>query len=289
MAGMKEILSNVEALPALPSTVVKLIGMLNGGKAPIDEIEAIVRQDEALSMTILRIANSSMYASGNSEFNLKQSMVRLGGRTLLQIVLDQQVAKVFEGSGTAYGLLRGAMWRGAQAGAIAAGEIARREKFNDPELAFLCGLLRDVGKLVLDQHYGDTYLDQIADVLDHSLTFVEAEREALGFDHAMLGSELARHWGLPERIVRAIRFHHEPPASPPDHDPLIDLVHAGETVCLWVGLGIGADGLQYELADHVRVNMNLNRRTAEQIIDETWTQLNELESMMNGSMEEQTT
>ena len=198
----------------------------------------------------------------------------------MKIVLEQQASALFASAGSAYGLRRGAMWRGALGGALAADEIARTHDFADKDLCFLCGLVRDVGKLVMDTHFGSEYLSVISKHVRPELTFVECEQAAFGFDHAQIGAELAGRWGLPERICKTIQFHHEPPVEEPDHDFLIDIVHAADIICLWAGLALGHDGLQYRLAPHVRDGLGLDRREVELDISLTWCRLHEIEESM---------
>ncbi len=286
MVDIGQILDKIDHLPALPSSVVCVIDMLTSGTTDLGEIEQIVRHDEALSMAILRYANSARYGRPGRMFDLKQSIVRLGGKVLMKIVLEQQASAVFVSAGAAYGLRRGAMWRGALGGALAADEIARTRDFADKDLCFLCGLVRDVGKLVMDMHFGSEYLSIITKHVQPELTFVECERAAFGFDHAQIGGELAARWGLPERICKAIRFHHEPPIDEPDHDLLIDIVHAADIICLWAGLALGHDGMQYRLAPHVRDGLGLDRREAELDISLTWCRLREIEESMESALVE---
>ncbi|MCH8344360.1 MAG: HDOD domain-containing protein [Planctomycetes bacterium] len=283
MAAVADILESVDRLPALPSTVIRLTAMLTDDQADLGEIEEVARHDEALSMAILRFANSALYGRAGREFNLRQSIVRLGGKMLLRIALEQQASKLFESAGEAYGLRRGALWRGSVGGAFAAEEMAKKHAFPDVDLCFLCGLLRDVGKLVMDAHYGADYLPMVSPHIAPGRTAVEGERAAFGADHAQIGAELALRWRLPQRIADAIRYHHEPPAEEPDHDLLFDIVHAGDIICLWAGLAIGHDGLQYKLAPHVRKGLGLGRREAELDITITWGRLRELEEMMDDS------
>ena len=51
---------------------------------------------------------------------------------------------MFASAGAAYGLQRGALWRSAVGGAITAEALARRARFDSPDLAFLCALFRDI-------------------------------------------------------------------------------------------------------------------------------------------------
>jgi HD-like signal output (HDOD) protein len=68
--------------------------------------------------------------------------------------------------------------------------------------AFASGLIHDAGKLVLDK-----YLLERNDVFTRFLsegdkTFLEAEKQILGFDHAEIASEMCRTWKIPDALVR---------------------------------------------------------------------------------------
>ncbi|MHC4910745.1 MAG: HDOD domain-containing protein, partial [Planctomycetota bacterium] len=121
MSRVDDIIENVDRLPALPQAATRIIEMLTDGHSDLGEIEKLVRLDEAISMTVLRYANSARFGRPGRVFNLKESIVRLGGRLMVQIVLEQQLTTVFTDVGdAALGLERGALWRGAMGGAFAA-------------------------------------------------------------------------------------------------------------------------------------------------------------------------
>jgi putative nucleotidyltransferase with HDIG domain len=211
-------------------------------------------------------------------------VVRLGRSTLLKIVLQQKVGEQFAGAGAAYGLQRGALWRSALGGAIAAELLARREGSVPPDLAFLCGLLRDIGKLAFDARFGESYFEKVRASCRSGITYDAAEQACFGFDHAQLGGELATRWGLPARIAGAIAHHHAPPASAPEHDALYDVVHAADIVCMWAGLAIGNDGLQYEFAPHARQGLNIDLPFAQVLIVDVWSKLREVEDLMSANV-----
>jgi HD-like signal output (HDOD) protein len=275
---MNTILAGLGSLKALPGTIARVVAMIGDHNASITQIEQAVKTDEALALTILRIANSVRYGRPGKSFTLKEGISRLGLRTLEQIVLEQQSTGMFYNAGLAYSLQRGALWRSAVGGAICAESIARRCGFESPDMCFVCGLLRDVGKLAFEASYAHGYADMVLDQTRPDRTFLEAERAAFGFDHAQLGAALATRWGLPRRIADAIGFHHDPPAGPPTHDRLFDIVHAADIVTLWAGLAVGVDGLQYRLAEHVRTGLELDRHKAELLIAEAWTAVREAEA-----------
>jgi len=264
----------------LPGSSAQLVAMLNDRDLDMSEIAEIVRVDDALSMVVMRYANSAAYGSSSREFDLRESIVRLGSGSLLKLVLEQQVSQVFSGGCQAFELDRKSIWRGSIGGAVAAENLAAQHCPESKDLCFVTGLVRDVGKLVLDQKYGSDYALSVSEKLSLTTTFVEAERLAFGTDHAEVGAALCRHWGLPDRIAHAVQHHHAPIAEGQGHDQLTDIVHAADIIALWSGIGIGSDGLQYELAKHVKLSLKLSRRTAEKEIASMWSTVGKIEEAL---------
>ncbi len=280
MAGMNEILT-MDRLPAMPAVLARAIPLLLNPDSESAAIEKVIRQDEAMTAAVLRLANSALHGCSGKHFDLRQSMARLGRDKLRRCLFEQQVSGLVGGENAAFGLQRGAMWRSSLAGAIAAEELAHEHGFDEPSLAFVCGLLRDIGKLALNVKFGDEYLSTISLHTDDGCSFTEAEHSALGFDHAQLGAALARKWRMPERIAAAIEWHHEPPADAQRHDMLFDIVHAADAIARWAGLGVGVDGMEYRLAEHVRTGLKLDRRSAEREIVLVWEKLREAEDSLS--------
>lgn len=272
MASMNDILS-MPRLPAMPATLARAIPILLDPASDWATLERVIRQDAALAASILRLANSALYGTPGRHFELRTSMTRLGRDVLRRLLFEQQVSGIVSGDNAAFGLERGALWRSSLGGALAAEELARQHAFNEPALAFVSALLRDIGKLAINVRFGNSYNALIAKHAKSGLSYAEAERAAIGFDHAQLGAALARKWNLPERIAAAIEFHHEPPPPGSSHDPLFDLVHAADTIARWAGLGVGTDGLEYRLAEHVRTRLHLDRKAAEADIALVWHHL----------------
>jgi len=276
VAGVRNVLDKIDDLPSMPAAAARLVSQAMDDAVGSEELERLARTDEAISTAILRRANSATYGRPGRIFSLEESIRRLGRRLIVRIALEHQVGALLAAGGSAYGLRRGDLWRGALAGGLAAEAIA--QELGDPavpsDLAFLGGLLRDIGKLAIDASGFDA-----SGMPQDEACFLEHERATVGADHAELGGALAGKWLLPERLANAIRFHHAPP--PPDdprHDPLFDVVHAADVVVLWIGLATGDDGLRYRLAPHVAESLLPSRRGAESLIAVTWSRLAEIEA-----------
>ncbi len=282
MVSIKDILQSSDRMAAMPATIVKLTAAIAQGNTEPSEIASLVKSDEVLTAAVLRRANSVSFGAQGSTFDLRQSIVRLGTKNLTHIIMEQKSSDMFGESGTAFGLSRGSLWRSGIGGAIGAEFIAKRVLPEGSELAYIAGLMRDIGKIALEAFFGNEYFKVLEPHIHPSRTFVECERLALGFDHAEVGSAMAEAWGLPEELAGAIRWHHEPPASGEEsHAVLNDIVHAADAVCLWAGLAVGHDGLAYTIAPHVRDSLKLNRRETEIEIAHVWTEAKAIEESLN--------
>jgi len=74
----------------------------------------------------------------------------------------------------------------------------------------VAGLLHDIGRLVIIRYLPDEYREIQKLVKEQKLILWEAEKEVLGTTHAEIGGKLTHRWNLPEQMVNAIKYHHQP-------------------------------------------------------------------------------
>jgi HD-like signal output (HDOD) protein len=273
MAGMNDILRHVDDLPAFPAVVARAASMLTSPDSTLADVERIVKQDEALAAAVLKRGNSARFGAAGRTFNLHQSLGRIGRAAAMELIMNMKLSSFMERGGEAYGLRRRALWQGSLFGAIAAEQIARGIGKADPGVAYLCGLMRDVGKLAIDCYCMHHRPDLFTLSSTEPRPFIDCERQALGVDHSEVGAALAERWELPAPVAEAIRFHHEPPSfDDPRHSDLFDIVHAADILCLGTGLGVGNDGLRYRLATHVRQAILPTHHAAAEYTAASWAE-----------------
>lgn len=265
MASIDEILGKLERLPAIPIAVTQLISNLcDASDDPSKEATAqIVMRDSALTTSVLRAANSAALGFQMPASTVDEALSRVGENALLKIALGHASEAALGGSNEEYGLEEGEAWLGALAGAFAAEAIAKRSQLCDPNLAFTAGLLRDIGKLAMGLVVPRQDLVEV--LLAGHPDMITREMNTFGFDHAQVGEALGRSWGMPETLLLAIRYHHEPPAGN-DADALYDTVHCADSVAMMLGYGVGLDGLAYKLSAASCELLKLDRPAMEDVL-----------------------
>jgi putative nucleotidyltransferase with HDIG domain len=223
MISREQFISRLKAksLPSLPLTVVALGEAVQDERCTVDRILGILSKDPSLSATLLRLANSALYATEGSAMDLRTAVLRLGFDAVANLGTGAAVIRTLRG-GIHLDALK--LWQHSVAvGLTAKGVCILAKRHGQAETAFLTGLLHDIGKIALDTCYPDEYalvLQQVA----AGAFFVDAERAVLGMDHAEAGALLAADWSFPEAIVEVIRDHH----APRPEDFLPNLIHLAD-------------------------------------------------------------
>jgi putative nucleotidyltransferase with HDIG domain len=248
MTAPQEILDRVKELPAAPDVAWRVMQIVQNEEYEGDDLLRAVEVDPSITSLLLRTVNSSYVGLRQPVGSLQQAIVMLGGRKIVDIVLALSTAKYFTGMRGGYVLEHRGLWRHSVAVAGACEILSSQTKAKDGGLAFTAGLLHDLGKIVLN-----AYVEQSSqELIDHTesgeCSFLEAEREVLGTDHCEMGALVGEKWKMPESLVVAIAHHHHPSGAPEGTGRILaHLAHLADAACMTMGIGLGVDGLSYEL------------------------------------------
>lgn len=183
-----------------------VISMTQSGESTLDEIASAVRQDQALAVQILRLANSSFYQRGRKATNLKEA-AQLIGLTAVRNVVFTILAIEHFGKVSQSGLVPQRFWEHSLATAVLAELLGEKVGHQQPEQLFLAGLLHDVGRFVLSAIFPDEY----ARVFDRAQAQEESldalESEVFWLSHADATRLLLGHWKMPTAVVEAASHH----------------------------------------------------------------------------------
>ena len=189
-------------LPLLPDTAMMVMEACNDETSDAGKLSDVLGRDQALASHVLRVSNSAAYAPKEPIVSLRQAVSRLGVGTICEIAISIAVkGRVFRVPGHQVQVRE--LWIHSAAAGVYAKEIARQVG-GDVESAFMCGLLHDVGKPIVMQ----TLIDEVRSRTENPIPPQVMDAATSEF-HELVGSMMARRWGLPEWIVESISHHHE--------------------------------------------------------------------------------
>jgi HD-like signal output (HDOD) protein len=236
--GLRKRIEKVRTLPSSPAVLKPLLELLRLEPEEINlkKVVELVSYDKTIAAQCLRIANSPLYGRARGTESIQAAIVTLGIQRVEDILLTCCLHKFSAGSNWATD--PEVYWRHSLGCATVCRELAERIDFRDPDKAYLAGLLHDLGILVNSLAYPGEYKAVVAEARERGVPLAEQEMKDLGFTHAESGSILGTTWQLPPAIIEVIAFHHDVERAPADN-PLVALVHIGDLLCRYRGLGYG--------------------------------------------------
>jgi putative nucleotidyltransferase with HDIG domain len=275
---IKNVASLFKSFPSMPGAAVKLLALIDDPGVSVSQIEAILRHDAGLTANIIKLANSAYFGIPSKVGSVRQALLILGLKRLIQMVIASCVSAIMDKPIPGYDLPPGELWRHSIAVSVAAEGLVKELGIGASEEIFTAALLHDVGKLVLGTFVADEFTE-IEAVLKQDFSLEEAEERVLGNNHADIGAQILARWFLPSDIVNAVRWHHTP-ESADKTDPMLDIVHVANMLCLMIGIGAGRDGLRYKPSERVIERLGLESYHLEKVASQTLQWTNELSEVL---------
>lgn len=246
MTPLDEVIKRIHDLPSLPAVVMELLSSMEQEDIDTHALAGKIALDQSLAAKTLRLANSSFYGMPSTVHSIQQAIAVLGFHSIRTLVTACSVTDSFPPSAASRFDFQ-AFWRHAVGTAVCAKVLAPHLRQN-PETAFIAGLLHDLGILVLATRFSADYA-RVADWrAQHDSCTIEAERAIFGLDHAMIGSALCAYWKFPRKIQQAVASHHDGAALAPLSLPLT--VHLANTLAHALDLSDQPDDLVPPLSRH---------------------------------------
>lgn len=209
---IKQRISKLERLPAMPDMPAKILAIRNNPDSTVDDLVKIIDTDMSLTAQIIRYANSSMFAHDKPVDSLKDAIFRvLGYETVLHLSLGYALGKSFK-LPTEGPLGKETFWQHS----IYSGTLMHRLSFAIPKehrpmagLAYMSGLLHDIGFLVLNLFFRDehAWFNKMLQA-NPDKSILEMEKRIMGTSHNELGAWLMNAWKMPMELITTVEHHH---------------------------------------------------------------------------------
>ncbi len=229
----------------LPSITSGILEMLDRDEVFIHELTKLIESDPALTMRLLRVANSPLYGVRGQIKTLRNAIMKMGFRRLTNIVLSVAIFSKFWLSTTkgAADIMDKFWYHSASTGTVAKSISAKsHQEYHGTE--FIGGLLYQIGKLAMIQNDIPKYNKVIELVENEDATDYDAETNIFGFTHVDVGDKIAGEWKLPN-ILRVVIAHHLHPENLSENKNLVASISMAGVICEENGAGF-YNGFHYE-------------------------------------------
>lgn len=204
--SLDAIFDKLKQLPTMPALLHELMQDFANENSKIEDISKKITMDQSISARVLKMANSVVYSRGVEVTSIDQAVIRLGFKQVSSLVVATALNNSFK---TPKSFDKNKFWIDTFKIATIAKEIAKVSPKIDPDTAFTCALIHNIGELLIQQCF-PTEADLINAAVSKSESKIDAQREMLGYDYSQVGAELVRRWKLPEFFVESTMQHLNP-------------------------------------------------------------------------------
>lgn len=250
MVSVKKILKQVQRLEPIPTIIHKVLALAEDPDFSMGDLVHLVEHDPAVTANLLKTCNSAYLGLAVKIDSVQQAVSMLGLQKVVELVMSQNLSVNMLKAQKGYQLEKGDLWKQSFASAMVARSLAERRDLYALPAIYTAALLKDIGKVVLHE-YVETKWDKIQRFLeDKNVSFVDAEKENLGMDHATLGGIIAKEWNFSAHMVYMIENHH---LTNPDarNDPATATLYLADMVAMMAGTCTGVDRLAYHVYEDI--------------------------------------
>ena len=277
---VEKIISDVENLKPVSRIGQKAMELVSNPEASLADIVDVIKYDQGMTANLLKTCNSTYFGLQKEITSIKQAVAYLGIEKVACLIMMGNYSGNFNEDHSGYGLEEGELWRYSVASALMAQSLAEKKNLDNISGLFTSALLKDIGKVILNAYVEDAYEEIKSKVVEDGYTFIEAEKETFGIDHAELGAKVAEKWKFSADMVDIIKNHHNPERSN-TADLQLPIIYLADSICMMIGIGVGADGLAYRYQQEIVDKLKFTEVDIQMTIAEFWENLRTIEELVH--------
>lgn len=203
--NVKEYALNAGDVFVLPEAVTKVKQLIDDDTTGVEDIAEVINYDPAIMSQVLKIANSALYKFPNTITTVAKAIQVIGTRSIYDLVLAYGVSRAFRKVSPEV-IDLDQYWEHAVSCALLCKYFAEEIGIKEPEKLFVCGLLHNLGELVLVKLDPEKAKQCAAITSEYSPLLLQ--KKYLGFPYAAISSELLKLWGIPNDISEIVAETH---------------------------------------------------------------------------------
>jgi diguanylate cyclase (GGDEF)-like protein len=206
-------------LPSPKGAALAIVRLAQKDDVSSSQLEQAIKSDPAFVGRLLKTANITGRESGRPIASVHDAINVLGLTVVRNLALGFSLVSSYRG-GACANFDYPAFWTRAIVNALALQAIIRRTHGANPEEAFCCGLLAEIGKLALATVHPKEYSDLLgrltagnAPSTGCDAVLRASELEAFALHHDDLTAAMLSDWGFPRVLLEPLYFRRFPELS----------------------------------------------------------------------------
>ena len=267
---LDELISKAGDMKVLPTVARKVMEMVEREDVSGNQLAEVISRDQALSAHLLKAANSALFGLPREVTTVLVAVNVLGFKNTRDMTIMAATRGVYK----RFGITEKMLWTHSVSAAIGAKTIASQYAAFVRDDAFICGLLHDVGKVILNNECPDLFSQVMMRTYNEGESSIRAENEVFGYTHTEVGSLITAKWNYPKVISSIIHQHHRDEETRPSmEDPgtlkVLACVDLSNTICKALGAGYREPRETLDLVDHPALTfLDIPTETAPKLVTE---------------------
>jgi HD-like signal output (HDOD) protein len=207
--SLRLFVQKISKLPTIPVIARELLSLANDETASDEKLEHIVSMDPVIAAKIVGMSNAAFFGYKMTDATIAGSIRKIGFNNVKNIALGIALMTIFDNRQNKLAYDYGRIYMHSIATGVVAAHLAANLKITVGDDLFLCGMLHDIGLLLLNSCFPDLY-SKAAEAARKRKNLLDAEMQVYGFTHADIGAWITDTWRLSESTHEVVLCHHTP-------------------------------------------------------------------------------
>lgn len=263
----KIISSLEEKLPSLPQILEELVKKLSDPNSNLDNIEELVEVDQSITTQILQVSNKVEFTEPGEEriTTIHDALHKLGFENAKKIALNVSVLKLMKLTKSTVNFSCEDLWQHSLGVAIASSEISNLVGYDNPDQAYACGLMHDIGKVIKLKYSKKDFSKEITSAYRKKIDLYDLEIMRNLIRHDIAGAKMMQAWNMPDSLILPVLWHHTEDRAQrqdvfdPSSQTLIDIVYFANFLVHKIGIGFSGHAITKVPSDKFLRSMGVDR------------------------------
>ena len=199
-----------EKLPSLPQILEELVKKLSDPNSNLDNIEELVEVDQSITTQILQVSNKVEFTEPGEEriTTIHDALHKLGFENAKKIALNVSVLKLMKLTKSTVNFSGENLWQHSLGVAIASSEVSKLVGYDNPDQAYACGLMHDIGQVIKLKYSKKNFSKELASAYRKKIDLYDLEIMRNLIRHDIAGAKMMQAWNMPESLILPVLFHH---------------------------------------------------------------------------------